>query len=121
MDEIEVLGEIQRNRHVSTSLETWNGQNTANVTLIADGSGKFEVNGIPLHKFFTVNFCNFSYLCLIFLFERFAGKTCRNVGKFLSRKLTAQKIIVVVVAITGSIPTPVYAGGSGKKASFVNA
>ena len=58
VDEIEVLGEIQRNRHVSTSLETWNGQNTANVTLIADGSGKFEVNGIPLHKFFTVNFSN---------------------------------------------------------------
>ena len=40
------------NRHISTSLCTWNGQNTVNVTLIADGSGKFDVNGIPLHKFF---------------------------------------------------------------------
>jgi len=53
VDEIEVLGEIQKNRHVSTSLETWNGQNTVNVTMIADGSGKFDVNGIPLHKFFS--------------------------------------------------------------------
>ena len=55
VDEIEVLGEIQKNRHVSTSLETWNGQNTVNVTMIADGSGKFDVNGIPLHKFFSVS------------------------------------------------------------------
>jgi len=52
IDEIEVLGEIQKNRHISSALGCWNGQNQVNVTVIADGSGKFDINGIPFHKFF---------------------------------------------------------------------
>ena len=52
IDEIEVLGEIQKNRHISSALGCWNGQNQVNVTLIADGTGKFDVNGISLNDFF---------------------------------------------------------------------
>jgi len=50
--EIEVLGEKLENKWVSSALCIPAGSGQVNVTLVGDGNGKFDINGVPLHEFF---------------------------------------------------------------------
>ena len=49
---ITILGETYENKWVSSALCLPAGSGQVNVTLVGDGSGQFDINGVPMLEFF---------------------------------------------------------------------